>query len=448
MASFLKQYRFMLGTVLLSLLAGVFVGLREWTALALLVAAAIGVIGYVWPRMLLYASISTMVIGQVIRLPILGSELLLNDLIIPVLVVTWLLHRLAHRSLHVPRTILWTPLLLTVLAMIVSVFVNKHSYDPSEWMTGTLYLWRWIEYLALFFITYDLADTEPHRRRLWSWLVGSASVIAVLGFFQLYFFPDFTSMVPQGWDPHIGRLLSTWYDPNFLGGYLAIFAAIALAQALLRPSKHFGWWSIFLLLSLAEVLTFSRSGYVGFVIAIGCVAAIRSRALLFIGVLSLLATVALVPRVQERVIGIRTVDQTAQFRLVSWGNALDVLSSHSIFGVGYNHYKFVQEQRGFVKDLSEHSASGSDSSLLTIWVTTGTIGLLAYLWLAGALLWEHLRTFRDAKLSPFWRANGLALIAGVLALAAHGQFVNSWFYPHLMQVLWMTAAITLRARQP
>lgn len=440
---------FPIAIVLLAAVSGALVGYAGYTVLAGLVAIGLAVVGFLFPETILIASVGSIVIGQLVRIPIFGSDnsIILNDILLPALIVCWTLRRLGSGTWKFPRMSIWLPLGLTLLSMILSVLINRSSYTTNEWISGTLYLVRWIEYMALFFITLDVARQESRARWYRNLLISGAVGVAFLGFAQLYFFPDFSFMVPQGWDPHVGRLLSTWFDPNFLGGYLAMFATIVLAQALLRPTKNWKWWVIFGLLSAAEVLTFSRSGYVGYVIGVGVVAFFRSRALLFLGVLTGISVILLVPRVQERVIGIRTVDQTAQLRIVSWNNALEVITDHPYFGIGYNHYKYAQVQYGFLQDTKEHSASGSDSSLLTIWVTTGIIGAIAYLWLFAALVWESIKTWRDRTLSAEWQAFGLGVAAAMVAIFAHSQFVNGWFYPHIMQMMWMLTALSIAARQ-
>lgn len=408
----------------------------------------LSIVGLVWPQGLLYASISTMIVGQLVRLPVFGedSALLLNDLIIPFLAVLWFVRGLLKKTIQLPRMSLWLPLGGLLITMIIAGLLNFSSYDTQEWISGVFYLVRWVEYALLLFIIFDLSRTSQQQNRVLRWTIASAVLVALLGFIQLRVFPDFTSMVPQGWDPHIGRLLSTWFDPNFLGGWLAMLAGVSLALALVRPSKNLGWWAVFMVIAIAEVLTFSRSGYLGFLTTVIVVTSVRSRALLFLGAIAALSTVVLVPRVQERVLGIRSVDQTAQFRIVSWNNAIDIVSDHPWFGVGYNHYKYVQEQRGFVDSISEHSASGSDSSLLTILVTTGVVGVFWYLWLYGAICWEFFRTARAKHVSPSVRALALGSLAAMLGLFVHSQFVNGWLYPHIMETVWILTALTLRQR--
>ncbi len=410
---------------------------------------SVALLVFIFPEAAFMASIGSIVLGQLIRLPIGDSAILPNDIILPVLILAWTLRRLASRQWRVLHHSLTWPIALTVLVMALSLLVNFGREDVAEWVNGGLYFVRWIEYLALFWIGQDFFQTQARAQRYAKILVGLGVSLALLGFVQLRIFPDFSFMVPQGWDPHVGRLLSTWFDPNFLGGLFVILIAISISVALYLPFRLARWWWVATaIMSLAIILTFSRSAYVGLVVALGIIGLIRSRVALFLGALAIVGIILFVPRVQERVIGIRSIDETAQLRLVSYRNALTVIGDRPYLGIGYNLYKYVQVRYNFLERTEEHSASGSDSSLLTMWVTTGTIGLIMYLWLFAAMLREGWRTWQDRSLPKMWQGFGLGAFAGLCGLFAHSQFVNGLQYPHLMEVVWLVVAMAIAVRQP
>lgn len=409
----------------------------------------IGALVFGFPELAFLASLGSVVLGQLIRLPVGDNAILPNDIILPALIVTWTLRRLASRRWELRRHSLTLPIFLMVLVMGLSLVVNLGRENRLEWFNGASYLWRWLEYAALFWIGQDLFRTHRRAAIYLRLFIGLGVTLATLGFIQLKLFPDFSFMVPNGWDPHVGRLLSTWFDPNFLGGLFVLLTAIALGVAMSLPwKKARWWWAGSLMMIVATVLTYSRSAYVGLVIALGIVALVRSRVALFLGLLAMISMVLFVPRIQERVIGIRSIDQTAQFRLVSYRNALTVIGDYPYLGVGYNLYKYVQVRYNFLDTTNEHSASGSDSSLLTIWVTTGTVGLAIYLWLFVAMLVELWKTWRDQSLPPRWQGFGLGALAGMCGLFVHSQFVNGLQYPHLMEMMWLVVAMAIAVRQP
>ncbi len=437
--------------VLLSVVMGWLLGTHTLLAAAAFAALLVGLVVIVKPESAFVVSILSIVLGQLVRIPVGGGEasIIPNDVILPVLIIAWTWRRLSSGTWRLPRHSLTLPIIFVVLSMGLSLLMNRSDYSQHELISGSLYFLRWLEYLALFWLSFDFLRTHQRAQFYLKLLIWTGAGLALLGFVQLKLFPDFSFMVPKGWDPHIGRLLSTWFDPNFLAGYFTLLTSISLAVALSQPWRQARWWWVATgIMSVATVLTFSRSGYVGFVVAIGLVALIRSRALLYLGGIAFIATILFVPRVQERVIGIRTIDETAKLRLVSYNNAATVIADHPWFGVGYNLYKYVQVRYGFLKDTQEHSASGSDSSLLTIWVTTGVIGLIAYLWLLIAMLREAWQTWRNRHLPALWQAFGLGLFSGLLGLFAHSQFVNGLQYPHIMEVMWIFVAMAIMVRQP
>lgn len=435
--------------IFIVLLAGLMIGSHFVLGSVLLGGMMVGLIVLGYPEAALLASIGSIILGQLIRLPIGDSAILPNDIILPALIVSWTLKKLASRHWELQRHSLTLPIILMLLVMFLSLVVNIGREDSKEWWNGALYFIRWIEYLALFWIGLDVFRTHARAKKYLNIIIGTGVLLAMLGFIQLKVFPDFSFMVPQGWDPHVGRLLSTWFDPNFLGGLFVLLIAIAASVALYTPFKQSRWlWIAAGIMSLATVLTFSRSAYVGLVVALGIIGLARSRVALFLGALAMISVVMLVPRVQERVIGIRSVDETAQLRLVSYRNAFTVIGDHALLGVGYNLYKYVQVEYNFLEKTNEHSASGSDSSLLTMWVTTGTVGLVIYLWIFLAMMVEAWRTWRDQRLPRPWQGYGLGLVAGLSGLFAHSQFVNGLQYPHLMEMIWLLVAMSIAVRQP
>lgn len=427
---------------------GVGIGVSPLMAAGLVGALLVVTLTVLWPSWGLLLVLATVAVGQTVRLPLFGEEtaVLPGDALLPLVAIGWAIRRLTRREPMFPARPLGRPLLIVIGVFILSLLaaVLREEFTSRELAVAALYILRWVEYLMVFFIARTVVRSGLLRRwvRVFGLLV---LALAALGFLQVIFFPDFSSFVPQGWDPHVGRLLSTWYDPNFLAGFFAF--AILVFAALLgdkTPDRRLALVVVSVGL-LALVLTFSRSGYAGFVIGFGVLALLRTRHFIALGALAVLLVFLLVPRVQERVIGIRSVDETAQLRIKSWENALTVVRDYPWLGVGYNSYRYVQVRYGFLDDPAEHAAGGSDSSFLTLGVTTGVVGMVAYLVLLAAMLKAAWDTARRA-VDPTLRAAGYGVLAGLIALIVHGQFVNGLLYPHLMETHWFMLGALLGAR--
>jgi O-antigen ligase len=307
-------------------------------------------------------------------------------------------------------------------------------------------------------MTFDLLDRDKgnhFRKLLIVSMIASMVLLIILGFLQLKYFGDFfeLGMQLQGWDPHIGRLLSTWFDPNFIGGYLAFMLSITIALGLYF--RHHQNRRLFLVLSAISVaglialyLTYSRSAILALVASLGILALMKSRKLLVISAVVIVMGFAVSPRVQDRfmdlwgtarvVFGIdiqQTIDPTAQLRLYSWQFAQEMISEYPLLGVGYNRYAYEINYRGHGL-LDSHASTGSDSSILTLWATTGLFGMLSFLFIGVVATMTALRRIGNkADFDSYLQTGFLAGFGGVMV---HSIFVNSLLYALMMVYLWIS----------
>jgi hypothetical protein len=77
------------------------------------------------------------------------------------------------------------------------------------------YLIRWVSYFTTaVFIGHLIRSRLLSVRYIYKQSILSAVFLVLAGFLQLYLLPDFTVLDPIfGWDPHKGRLASTFFDP-------------------------------------------------------------------------------------------------------------------------------------------------------------------------------------------------------------------------------------------
>jgi O-antigen ligase len=143
-----------------------------------------------------------------------------------------------------------------------------------------------------------------------------------------------------------------------------------------------------------------------------------------------------VPKVKDRVIGGFTIDVTAQARIESWQNALEIAKDHPFLGIGFNNFRFAQSDYGFFnypQTGNEHSGAGSDSSFLTILATSGILGFVIFIASLTVVLYK----------SFLLRKNFLAFATFVsfISIIIHSQFVNSLLFPLIMIWLWFLAGL-------
>lgn len=394
------------------------------------------------------------VIGELLRLPF-GSEggFIISDVFIPLVIGIWLFRKLLNKSSW-PKSVLFMPLLIFIVVAIFSLFQSLFFLEFREVLASSLYLFRFIAYALVYFFVLDTFTTEKYLKRVMFVFFSAAALLVFAGFIQLRIFPDLQKLQELGWDPHINRLVSTWLDPNFIGGFFAFIASILLGMALYiqRPVFKIGLFFIIFLFVLALFLTYSRSAYLALGIGVFIISTLKSRKFLFISILLFMIGMSFSPRAAQRVhdlvISVTSVlgntadnpDPTARLRVQSWQETFALIQARPLLGYGYNTLRYIKLREGFVDTFSVHSASGSDSSFLTILVTTGVIGFLPFLFCYYKMLRLAFLCWRRQNLPSYVRGYGLGMIGGIFALVLHSFFVNSLLFPQILIFFWSGAA--------
>lgn len=314
----------------------------------------------------------------------------------------------------------------------ISLLISSHNFLPSQVLSASFYVIRYFVYLLSALVVFNMADKNIlSREKILNAFILSGVIILILGFIQMVVIPDFSALDPSlGWDPHKNRLASTFFDPNFVGGYLVLCLTLMISKlgkdkAGKGRKENLGDAIKVLILLLALVLTFSRSAWGMLAVVVLILGLFKSRKLLIaFFFLSFLVYFA-IPRVQTRISGITDPADSASLRIESWSNTIRIIKDNFMLGTGFNTFRYVQKEYGFLTpdNLDVHSGSGSDSSMLLAFATTGIFGFLLYIL---AFLFPLIDSFLK-------KGNGwLTILCLVFGLLLESQFINSLFYPQIM----------------
>lgn len=400
------------------------------------------------------------VTGELWHIPIWKFDFLPSDILILIIFPLWTVDKLARdRKIRIGR--IGKMIALFLFVMVVTYLLNMLRFDFRQMLSGFILMGRFGMYVIIAGMAFDLLDRDKSgsfRHLLIGMMILSMFLITLLGFLQLKYFPSFLELglYLDGWDPHIGRLLSTWFDPNFIGGYLAFLLPVTLSLVLyFKRDKQMKWaiglGAIALLSLMALYLTFSRSGYLALITALGILTFFASRKMLVALMIIVVLGFSLSPRMQERsieafdsakgLIGLdsqKPLDPTAQLRVYSWQFAREIIADYPLLGAGFGRYAFEINERGHGL-RSDHSSGGSDSSLLTIWAQTGIFGLLSYLAVGFVAAITAIRRIHGKK--DFNSYLLLGLFSGFAGIMVHSVFVNSLLYALMMVYLWTGLAL-------
>lgn len=304
----------------------------------------------------------------------------------------------------------------------------------SQNFNGGLYLLRFILYSSSFWLGYLLVKEKVVKKtHIHKLIILVGIFLSFLGFFQLIIFPDLKTLEIFGYDPHQGRLTSTFLDPNFIGTFLNICLFLAIDTWEKFKKNH--WLAVAGILLTAIILTFSRSAYLMLLSEVLLLGLIRGKKIILVGIMILLLSYLFIPRVQDRINGIWKLDVTAMERIRSWEKGLRIFQEKPFFGLGFNNLRETLVNRGLInthETSAGNAVAGLDSSLIFILATTGIFGFLSYILFWLFLVRQFLKRFLEKKELVY-----LMSIILVVGLFINSQFINSLFFPPIMFVMFL-----------
>lgn len=412
------------------------------------------------PLLLLFGSL---IVGQAVRFPLpgQGGGLLASDLATMFVLLTAYLYwirrpqRLSQLFLIIGMFIIWS---------LFTLVIHISDLGRSNFLIAALYWVRLSASLLLLPALRMLFQSPSVRTAGQHMLSATIALLALVGIAQVLVFPnlgDLSRLLPAGaqakWDPHQGRLVATWLDPNFIGGFFASVLPWILARdqklGLKMPARSIV--SVFLVLAVgaALLLTQSRSSFIALAAGIAVTAPLwllagrarppRVQAATAVVGFSLVLALVVFPLLlfPQRLLGLLTVDDTAALRLESLQQAFTIAQAHPVLGVGYNAYQFAAHRAGFISDFTVHSRAGADNSLLTLAATVGIPGLLLFLLPWTVCTWQLARHAVRGHLASAAATSSLAI------LFIHSQFLNSLLYSHLLITLIMIVTLAMTNSQ-
>jgi len=236
------------------------------------------------------------------------------------------------------------------------------------------------------------------------------------------------------------RAIGTGVNPNSMGGYMLMMAALFAPQlANKNPLFRPRWlnYAFFGLLLTCLVLTFSRGAMLALGFALVLIAALRYRRLLIIMIIGAMLLL-LLPWTQlyiERMVeGFQLADLATRMRLGEYKDALILIQRYPVLGVGFAGTPDIDIYLGVA------------NVYLTIASNMGVLGVLGFLLvMVGVFIygWSARRaTQRIPGLYAVWLGVHAAL-AGVLANGVFDHYYFNLEFHHIVTIFWIYIAIAL-----
>jgi O-antigen ligase len=196
--------------------------------------------------------------------------------------------------------------------------------------------------------------------------------------------------------------------------------------------------------SYGLLFAFSRGAYLGFACGTIVLGALR-RKFLTVLVFAALAACFLLPSAVSDRIGAtytvgeatteKTLDNSAEERVVLWQIAIDVISAHPLLGTGFNTFAFMHPL-GF-KD--------THNLYLKVLLEQGAVGFVLFLVMLSKMIRQGYDLFRRST-DPFLASLGLGFTVTVVGALIMNVFGDRWSYLQVDSYLWILLALVCRGR--
>lgn len=374
--------------------------------------------------------------------------------------VLWLYKTYVTRTWDQQRWPLWIPFTGFALACILAVIT---ALDP---LRSFEHLKRLLEMVIFFLILNSLSDPtlkaslhallkKLKETRLGQFIFGkrgaaitlsprnffiglivlSASISAGVGIIQVAI---------KGLSIHY-RVSGTLSIYMTFAGLLMQVALVTAAYLLFRNGKNKWMWSALLLMVVALTLTLTRQAWLGFGSGLIVLLAFRKPIwVAFLPVFLALVFWASPSPIQERVKSIANLDDTTfQERLSMWRLGLAIYKDYPVTGCGFHCLMKVRT------NYPEHSKISRDygalhSNIVQIAVDTGTVGVLAwlFLWLSFiGRVYFMARRPSNPDGDPQNRWVVLASLSAVIAFLAGGLFETNFYDSEVIMLTYFLMAL-------
>jgi len=340
-------------------------------------------------------------------------------------------------------------ILLFAFVYLVATFT---SVTPAGSLKGGLL----VTFFALFSIVFENSvTTRKQLDGVLYMLIGAGTIVGAYGCFQYVFgFAGAEAWLDSDMFSSIStRVYSTLQNPNVLSEYLLLIIPVTFAMGFTEKNK---WLRALIIccalgMCLCMLVTFSRGGYLGLLIAAAVFLILIDRRFLFLGILLLMGMVIVLPdTIIERFSSIGNMgDSSTSYRVSIWFGTIEMLKDYWICGIGPGVTAFQKVYP--VYSYHEAAAQHAHNLFLQITCDAGICGL-------AALLLVIITFFKSLAAAISREAMGrskilqIGVFSSVLGFLVQSMTDNSFYNYRVLLIFWvfitLGALVSRRSMMP
>ena len=232
-----------------------------------------------------------------------------------------------------------------------------------------------------------------------------------------------------------GRVYSTLDNSNNYAEFLVLFTPLCAAWAInLKDVRaRFVFSCALALPMLALVMTYSRSGWLSFMLAVLVFVYYTDKRLIPVGFVACLLLIPFLPdSIVTRFLTIfNSADSSASYRIIVWRGVLLMLCDYGLTGIGLGPYTFDNVYPAYAMTEKAALVAHSQMLYLELFLEWGALGFIGFMW----LMLRHVKDscfaiVRSRRRELRWALMGTA--SAFFGIAVLSIFEYIWFYPRVL----------------
>jgi O-antigen ligase len=306
---------------------------------------------------------------------------------------------------------------------------------------------KWGKFILLFWVTAYTLDGRKLRNITLVFLASGALVV-LDAFSQKFFGTEFLlhrTMIDVNYaDRIVFAVTGAFKHPNNLASYLICLIPLLAVVASLNKKYFFPnlrgipasglritFFTVGVLSLIGLVLTFSRAGWLSFIMALVVMLFLRpKKKWLWVLCAIFILLISFSPGVSERAVtAFRGGGDSGRYEL--WKGAFDMIREHPFLGKGIGTFM------AFFQDYVQgRGAMYAHNCYIQIWAETGIFALLFFLIFVGTVLWGGLKMIRQTPCEET-RAILTGLCAGAIAFLIQSALDTNLYSLQPSAMFWL-----------
>jgi len=327
----------------------------------------------------------------------------------------------------------------------VYIFAGFLSFTKSVSLSASISeMFRFISYILLYYIIVSEAKNKEYIYDILACLIISCFIVTLFGLVQAFtgigLDERFNVQYYFGVSRRIG---STMFNPNNYASFIMLVSYPILMTALYTHNRMLKavLSSLFILLSINQILTFSREGWLGFGVGMLVIAIIYSKKIFYLFLLS--PIVLLVSSIRERIFSSFNLNLDANLtRIKLWKTGLLMIRDNPILGVGLGNSIYVYDY--YIWRYHELNAGYTmyplHNSYIKVQAETGILGIVSFLLMTFYIAYSSFKIFKRSK-NPILQGISSGFFASSIGYLAMNFFDNCFFDPQTAVFYWLIFAV-------